>query len=195
MRAEVTRRGVHAAGAVFPLSYVVGPLTWRQLGWLLLGGVGVVLALEAGRLSGRLQLWIYDALTREYEQRGLAGYALYFVSMTFVAWTFPPAAAVPGMLMLAIGDPIGGLLGAGELRSVKRGRVLLATFGTCLLLAWPFVAAFPAVLGALAATLADGAKPVVKGYVVDDNLTIPPAAATAITAGGWLLSLASALPE
>jgi len=188
------RRGVHAAGAAFPLSYVAGPVTWRELGWLLLGAVVVALALEAGRLSGRLQLWIYDRLTREYEQRGLAGYALYFVSMTLVAWTFPPSAAVPGMLMLAIADPISGLLGAGELRSLKRLRVLAATFLVCLALAWPFVAPVPAALGALAATLADGAKPVVRGYVVDDNLTIPPAAAAAITAGGWPLARLPAPP-
>jgi hypothetical protein len=30
-------------------------------------------------------------------------------------------------------------------------------------------------------------KPVVRGYVVDDNLTIPPVAATTITIGRWLV--------
>ncbi|PSQ60006.1 MAG: dolichol kinase, partial [Halobacteriales archaeon SW_9_67_25] len=35
----------------------------------------------------------------------------------------------------------------------------------------------------LAATVADGVKPVVAGYVLDDNLTIPPAAAVAMTVG------------
>jgi len=188
VRPEVTRRLVHASGAAFPLSYVAGVVTWRTLGWILVAAVAVALALEAGRLSGRLQLGIYDTLTREYEQRGLAGYALYFLSMTLVAWVFPPAAAVSGMLMLAIADPVSGLLGEGRLRATKQAHVLLATFGVALLLAWPFVALVPAICGALAATLADGVKPVVRGYVIDDNLTIPPAAATAIVLGEWLVA-------
>jgi dolichol kinase len=38
------------------------------------------------------------------------------------------------------------------------------------------------VAGAAGATAADGLKPVVAGYVVDDNLSIPPAACVAIWA-------------
>jgi dolichol kinase len=56
-------------------------------------------------------------------------------------------------------------------------------FGVCTGLAAPFVPPVAAVLGGLAATLADGVKPVVAGYVIDDNLTIPPAAAVAMLAG------------
>ncbi|MFB6352128.1 MAG: hypothetical protein ABEK29_10160, partial [Bradymonadaceae bacterium] len=40
----------------------------------------------------------------------------------------------------------------------------------------------PAVAGALVATLADGTTPVVRGYVIDDNATIPLGAAAAM----WL---------
>lgn len=36
--------------------------------------------------------------------------------------------------------------------------------------------------------MADGAKPVVAGYVIDDNLSIPPVACTAIAATLWLLT-------
>jgi dolichol kinase len=46
-------------------------------------------------------------------------------------------------------------------------------FGICLLLAAPFVQPAVAIAGALTATAADGLKPVVFSYVVDDNLTIP----------------------
>ncbi|WP_435197582.1 dolichol kinase [Natronomonas sp. EA1] len=183
MRPEVERRLVHAAGAVFPLAYVSGVLTWTNTGRLLLLASAVALALEALRLSQRLELRIFDRLTREYEQDHLAGYALYVLSMTATAWLFSPAAAVPGMLMLAVADPISGLLSTGELRPIKRTFVLLAMFGVCTLLALPFVSSVPAILGGLAATVADGVKPVVRGYVVDDNLTIPPAAAGAITLG------------
>lgn len=179
---ELDRRLVHASGAVVPLAYLIDVLSWEAVRWLLVAGAVAVLVLEAFRLAGHVNWWIFDALTREYEQDNPAGYALYAVAWAATAWLFDPAIAVPAMLMLAIADPVSGLLSRGEL-GVKRGWVLLATFGVCLaiasLLAVPLI---PAVAGALAATLADGAKPVVRGYVVDDNLTIPLGAGVAM----WL---------
>lgn len=195
-RSEVERRLVHASGSVAPLTYLVGVLTWPQLTAGLLGGSVVVLALEAGRLSGAVDWVVYDRLTREYEQEGLAGYALYVFSMTLVAVLaadpvalFPRAAALAGMLMLTVADPVSGLLGSDELRDVKETSVLLATFGTATLLALAVgVGAVPAVFGGLAATVADGVKPSIRGYIIDDNLTIPPAAATAATVGTVLVA-------
>ncbi|MFD1513154.1 dolichol kinase [Halomarina rubra] len=192
---EVQRRLVHATGAVVPLAYLLFDVPWRwvQLAWTLaaLGG----LLLEALRLSGVVQWRIYDTLTREYEQDNLAGYALYLVSMCGVAWLFPPSvvpgAAVAGMLMLALGDPVSGLLGSGELQSVKGTPVLLAMFAVCLAIALGVgLAPVPAIAGAAAATVADGVKPVVATYVIDDNLTIPPAAAVGVLLGTYLLGVA-----
>nr|WP_305794430.1 dolichol kinase [Halomarina rubra] len=186
---------VHATGAVVPLAYLLFDVPWRwvQLAWTLaaLGG----LLLEALRLSGVVQWRIYDTLTREYEQDNLAGYALYLVSMCGVAWLFPPSvvpgAAVAGMLMLALGDPVSGLLGSGELQSVKGTPVLLAMFAVCLAIALGVgLAPVPAIAGAAAATVADGVKPVVATYVIDDNLTIPPAAAVGVLLGTYLLGVA-----
>jgi dolichol kinase len=37
-----------------------------------------------------------------------------------------------------------------------------------------------AVVGAVGATVADGYTPVIRGYVVDDNITIPPVACLGI---------------
>jgi dolichol kinase len=189
--AEVQRRLVHATGATIPLAYLAFDLPWRwvQVAWTLaaLGG----LVLEALRLSGVVEWRIYDTLTREYEQENLAGYALYMLSMAAVAWLFPPSlvpgAAVAGMLMLALGDPVSGLVGSGELQSIKGAPSLLAMFAVCLAIAFGVgLAVVPAVVGSAAATLADGVKPVVATYVVDDNLTIPPAAAVGVTLG-WLV--------
>jgi len=189
--AEVQRRMVHASGAAIPLAYLLFdlPWLWVQAAWTVaaLGG----LVLEALRLSGVVNWRLFDTLTREYEQDNLAAYALYLLSMAAVAWLFPPArvpgAAVAGMLMLALGDPVSGLVGSGELQSVKGARSLLAMFAVSLAVAFGVgLDAVPAVVGAAAATLADGVKPVVATYVVDDNLTIPPAAAVGITLG-WLL--------
>ena len=183
MDPEVERRLVHATGATIPLAWIAGLVSWREVQLLWTGAAAGALLLEALRLSGYIRWRIFETLTREYERDNVAGYALYMLSMTAVAWLFVPSVAAPAMLMLAFGDPVSGLLSSGELRPTKEVTSLLAMFGVCLLCALAFVSAGPAILGAAAATLADGVKPVVRGYVIDDNLTIPPAAAVGITAG------------
>jgi dolichol kinase len=186
---EVKRRLVHASGVGLPLTYLLGFLTWREFGWLMLGLSALVAVLEVLRLFVGLDWKVYDELTRSYEETNVAGYALYIFSVTAVVIAFRPAVAVPGVLMLAVGDPVSGVLGrtrrAGER---KRVTTLAAMFVVCLALALPFlvpvagpvVGGLAAAAGALGATLADGVKPVVAGYVVDDNLSIPPAACVAI---------------
>jgi len=212
---EPGRRLVHAGGVLFPVPYLAGWLSWRATGLVLALGVGVVAVLEYLRLGRGLDHAVYDRLTRPYEADGVAGYALYMASMTAVALAAPPATAIPGMLMLAIADPISGVLstvaavraggsdgdgdgnpdgGADDAPAVggirKRPAVAAATFLVCLGLAAPFAVgragpvagAAAAAAGAAGATLADAATPVVRGYVVDDNLTIPVAAAVGIEA-------------
>jgi dolichol kinase len=179
---ELGRRLVHASGSVVPGAFLAGVVSWPVVRWLLVAGSVVAAVLEVLRLSGRVDWRIYDALTREYEQGNPAGYALYVFSSAATAWLFSPDIAVPAILMLALADPASGLLSRGEL-GVKRGWVLLATFGICLAIASLLAVPFPAaVAGALAATLADGATPVVRGYVIDDNATIPLGAAAAMWA-------------
>ncbi len=180
---EVARRLVHASGTGLPALYILNIATWYQVTLLITLGAVVALLLEGVRLYVGLEWVVYDHLTREYEQENLAGYALYFISSAAVAWLTEPQIAVPAILMLTIGDPISGLLGSGELKTAKQTFVLLVMFGVCTGLAAPFVPPVAAVLGGLAATLADGVKPVVATYVIDDNLSIPPAAAVAMLVG------------
>lgn len=199
--AELRRRLVHASGVVIPLSYLLGVVTYRQLGLLLLAGSAIVIGLELLRLRtdsvpGPLAT-LFSALTRPYEQDGVAGYALYVFSMTLVALVFPPSAAIPGMLMLALADPVSGVLGSAGPGERKRFPVLAVTFlvalGLALAAMWaidpaatPQVRVLAAAVGALAATLADGYTIVVFDRIVDDNATIPPAAAVGISAVLWL---------
>ena len=180
---EIGRRAVHVSGTGLPVAYLAGLVTYRQFRWLFLFGAVVALALEAVRLFVGLDWRLYDALTREYEQDNLAGYALYMIGAAAVAVAFEPQVALPAILMLTIADPLSGLLGSGELRTAKEVSVLAITFLVCFAIATPFVPLVPALFGAFAATLADGVKPVVAGYVIDDNLTIPVAAAVAIAGG------------
>jgi len=182
---ELRRRAVHASGSALPLAYLldarlaVGLLTWERLRWLLVLGTLCVAVLEVFRLAGHVDWRIFDALTREYEQDNVAGYALYAVGMTVAAWAFPTNAALAAMFMLTVGDPVSGLVSSGGLS--KKGPVLLIMFAVCGLLALPFVRPLAALAGALVATLADGFKPVVATYVIDDNLTIPIGGGTAMT--------------
>jgi dolichol kinase len=189
--AELKRRAVHASGVGFPALYLLGIVDWPTLGWLLLVAAGVAAGLETIRLGVGLDWAIYETLTREYERDNVAGYALYMFSMTGVALVFSPRVAVPGMLMLTLGDPISGLLGSNEAGRAKRAGVLGVMFAVCFALAAlvlvgtaPLpIALLGAAVGAAGATVADGFTPVIRGYVLDDNLTIPPVACLGI----WLV--------
>jgi len=179
---ELPRRAVHASTSVVPLAWLLGaPWTYVQ-GFLVLACV-VVAAAEALRLAGVIDHWrLFSNLTREYEQENPAGYALGAVAMTVVALAFDPFLAVPAMFMLTLGDPISGLLSSDDL-GVKQSWVMLATFGVCLAIASVLRVPLPAAIaGAVAATVADGVKPVVFTYVVDDNFSIPVASASAMWA-------------
>jgi len=189
MTDEVARRLVHVTGATVPVAYLLGGdlVGWRLVQLFLAAALVVVVVLEFLRLSVGLDWAIYERLTREYEQDNPAGYALYIVGMAVVAGAvsvgLPIPVALAAMLMLAIGDPISGLLGSTEASSVKQVWVLLVMFGVCTLLAAPFVPTAAAVLGGVAATFADGVKPTIAGYVVDDNLSIPVLGAVAMWVG------------
>lgn len=180
LEGEVGRRLVHLSGAGIPLLYVLGfPYTWMQIGLVL--GVGIVGVLELLRLRTRLSdWWIYEHLTREYESETVAGYALYVVGLAVVAVAFDPQIAIPSMFMLAVADPVGGVLGGADPLPVKPARAFVGAFLVCLLVGLPFLPPLVAAAGGVAASVADGVFVEFRGYVIDDNLTIPIGAATAI---------------
>ncbi len=194
---EYGRRAVHASGVGMPLLYLLGLASWTQLRYLMIFITAVVFILEFLRLVVGLNHWIYDELTREYEQDSVAGYAYYMVSMTTVALLFGPVVTIPAILMLALGDPFSGMLGENGAHEHKRPAVIGATAGFCFLLAAPFtipwagvaVGAAAAAIGALCGAIADGVKPIIRGVAVDDNLTIPPVAALGIAGTLWVLGV------
>ncbi|MFD1598467.1 dolichol kinase [Halobellus rarus] len=199
-RSELKRRLVHVSGTGLPLLYVLGFVTWTQLGYVMLLASAIAAGLEFVRLVVGLDWSIYDDLTRSYEQSNVAGYALFVFSITAVVLAFAPHIAVPAALMLTIGDPISGVLGTTrEAGEPKRLRTLGAMFTVCLVVSVPFllpvagiaIGLAASVAAALGATLADGFKPVIAGYVVDDNLSIPPAASVA---AGVVLAATGAAP-
>jgi dolichol kinase len=193
-RAEVEfeRRLVHAGGTLYPVPYLLGWFTWTETRYFLVVALAVVLSLEFLRLVVGLDHPLYRKLTREYESDALAGYALYQVSMTGAVLLLEPTLAIPAMWMLSVGDPVSGALADNEATEAKRPAAWIAMFLVCFGLAVPFtipafgpdVGVAVAVAGAAPAAVADGLPPIVRGVAVDDNLTIPPAAA-----GGMLLAI------
>lgn len=184
---EVQRRLVHLGGAVFPLAHLAGVLTWPQLRVVYAAGLVAALALEGLRLVVGVEWWVFDRLTREYERSNLAGYALYVIGSTAAVLAFEPRVAVPAVLTLAVVDPVSGLLADNEFREPKRPLVLAVTFALAGLIAASFVPLPAALLAAGVTTVADGLTPVVRGHVIDDNLTIPIGASLAMWAALRLL--------
>ncbi len=191
---EYSRRAVHATGVGMPLIYLLGVVSWDQLRLFMIGVTLIVFGLEFLRLVVGINHRIYDELTRAYEQDSVAGYALYMTSMTVVALLFGPVVALPAILMLALGDPVSGMLGKNGPHEHKRLGVVAVMFVVCVLLAAPFtipwagvaIGAVAAAVGGVLAAVADGVKPIIRGVAVDDNLTIPPAAAVGIAGVFWL---------
>lgn len=180
---EAGRRFVHAIGVVVPVAYLLGIFSWSQIQLILVFGTAGVLVLEYLRLTGRIDWAIYDHLIREYEQDDVGAYVLYAVGMTLVAFIVPVRSAIPAMLLLTIADPISGILSSRSELGMKKGYVLVATFGVSVLLASLVdVPLWPAIAGGIATAAADGMKPTVAEYVLDDDFTIPVASAIAIEA-------------
>jgi len=198
---ELGRRLTHASGGVFILVYVFGFVSWVALGALLVLATVVAGSLEFLRLitdtadAVPVLRTVYDRLTRPYEEDSPAGYFYYALSISVAWFVFPDFAAVPGILMLAFGDPFSGVLTEASSGETKEAWVLFAMFGFCfLVVALPYIYTtttlpFAEVVvmgagGAAAATVADGVNVEVKGLFLDDNLTIPIVSGLAITGVG-----------
>ncbi len=124
MADELKRRLVHASGSGLVALYLLANylevgLTWQYFRVLMVVLAVGAIGLEFLRLRVGLEWWLYDKLTREYEQDQFAGYGYYMLSMTIVVVVFQPAIALPAMLMLALGDPISGAVSDDSLRRVK----------------------------------------------------------------------------
>ncbi|MGM0447645.1 MAG: dolichol kinase [Methanobacteriota archaeon] len=197
-RVEFERRLVHASGTLYPVPFLLGWISWETTEWLLIGSVAIAGALEALRLSGSAGPLdpLYDALVRDYEADGIAGYALYQIGMAVAALCFAPVFAVPAMWMLSIGDPISGGLGENAATEPKRLPVVAAMVFVCFGIAVPYaipefgpdIGIIIALAGAVPAAIADGLPPLIRGVAVDDNLTIPPAAASGMFLAAALIA-------
>ncbi|QLK24619.1 dolichol kinase [Natrinema zhouii] len=178
MADELKRRLVHASGSGLVALWLLADyldlgLTWPRFKILMIVLATGALVLEFLRLQVGLDWRLYDVLTREYEQDNPAAYALYMISMAAVVVVFQPDIALPAMLMLALGDPISGMVSDNTLKQVKPPKVLITMFLVSTVIAIPFLPIIAALIAALGATIADGVTLEIRTYIIDDNLTIP----------------------
>ncbi|MDY6780898.1 MAG: hypothetical protein SV760_10265 [Halobacteria archaeon] len=208
---HIGRRFLHMLSSVVGVAYVFGILAWGRIQLLTGLGTLIIVALEFDRLV--LGNSLFDPLYRDYEEETPAGYAFAVVGMFIAVALYPPSVAVVAVFVLAFADPIVGIIGTGKLRRVKPPRVLASMFVLAFVIAigssyvfddvlvsvvgqqpLGFLNPFPdveitvgqALVGALGATFADGVKYRVKGYVVDDNVTIPVYSGALMTLYGLL---------
>jgi dolichol kinase len=192
---ELGRRIVHMLGLVFPFSYLIVK-EWMYVQVILGLAVLIGLIMEYFRLKLNWNNIIYDNLTREYEDEKLAGYYLYIVGMFTVSIIFDPVISIPSMVVLAVGDPIGGMLSdssVDEKKSLTPFLSVLVFSMIVIFFASSYVytnveSAFIALIGSLGAALGDYKKIKIGNYVVDDNLIIPILTAVLIYIPTFLLT-------
>jgi len=178
---EMNRRIIHFSGVIIPIAYLMGIVSWKFIGVILFILSLIVLKLEYVRLYHGFDNIIYDNLTRTYEADSIAGYALYVIGI-FLAWLFyPPIAAISGMLMLSVGDPISGIIGSIEETDETQWWIVIIIFVTCSFIVLPVTilelgisyGIISAIIGSVGAVIVDEFKPRINGQIIDDNLTIP----------------------
>jgi dolichol kinase len=173
--AEVQRKALHLCGVIIPLLYLLVSKHWIILGFLI--GFCIIVLLEWLRFRGLITL---PAL-REREHRNIPAYVFFVIGAFLSILIFEKSIAITAILMLALGDTASALtrvLIDAEPRwhekRRKRLEVMLVMFVTCFVIGWLVLFSIPvATFGALGATVADGVPLSIRGYHLDDNLTIP----------------------
>jgi dolichol kinase len=180
------RRLFHAGNGLI-LAFLPGRigLTGGALVAVLAGLFGALLALDVARLrSSRLNALFFaafPALASPREAVGAASSTWYAGGVLLLYALFPVALVVPALLVLALADPAAAVVGRrwGRRRLGKGTWVGTATFAATAFLILGAFFASPIALGIALLTAGAEAVP----WRIDDNLTVPLAAASAL----WLI--------
>jgi dolichol kinase len=198
---EMRRKAIHLTGLLVPAAILLFG-KGAAVGFVAAALV-VAVILERARLSGKVRL----PAVRDHEAERVAGYFYYILGALLAVLFFTPPIAIAAMLMLALGDAASGIIGSvvrgsavrtlimeGGGRRIKPVPVVVGTFAVCLAVGYAasiiegIYFSGPGVLsllvcttGAAAATFADAVPLSFRDRVVDDNLTIPLFAGSAMT--------------
>ena len=179
---ELKRKSIHITGLSVPISILIFGEVYTAI--FVAIALVVALALEAGRLRGRINL----PAVRDHEQEKVAGYIYYILGSLVTVIVFRPMIAVAAMLMLSLGDAVSGLVGSVLVNANVRARnekwrlkpfpIVASMFLACLAIGFlsSGITHLPwqvYLCGAVGATVADSMALFVGNRGLDDNLTIP----------------------
>lgn len=190
-RAELSRKGVHLASAVFPLSWAFGVVDRPRLLGVLGAGLLIAVAFEAARRrDGAAGRWFnawFGGMLRDHESSGLTGATYILAAMLLVVWLLPERAALSALWAGVVGDAAAALVGrAVAARAAAQGKTWAGSVACALASAvgplWLAAASPLQALGVgLAAAVAERPK-----LALDDNARVAIAAGLA----AWGLGLA-----
>ncbi len=156
-----------------------------SVAWILFGIMGALLLLDLARLRvsrlNTLFFKAFPALASPREAAGLASSTWYAAGTGLVFALFPGRFVVPAILVLALADPTAAVVGrTWGRRRLGKGSVLGST--AFLAVSLTIFACFVAPATALAAAVLVTSVEIIP-WRLDDNLTVPIAAAGAL----WLM--------
>lgn len=177
---EIERRLVHMSGIIFPILYLLFLDKVEIIGILTLAVI-IASFIEFMRLKKDYSNVLFDKLTRDYESEKIAGYHLYLVGMLVSSIIYDPLIAICAMFLVAICDPVGGILSDAD---AEESKSMLPFFGVLLcgfiissivLIGEyePYIVGAVSVMAGIGAAIGDFKKLSPNGYIIDDNLVIP----------------------
>lgn len=114
-RAELSRKGVHLASAVFPLSWGLGWVAPSIVKGALAACLAVAVVLEVSRRRfPAVQRWFYSwfgGMLRAHESYALTGATWILAAMLLCAVLLPPRAALCALWAGVVGDAAAALVG------------------------------------------------------------------------------------
>lgn len=125
--AELSRKGIHLASSVFPLSWGLGWVDPVVVKAALAAGLTIAVGLEVGRRRVPVVARAFDrffgAMLREHEEHGLTGATWILAAMLLCALVLPERAALCALWAGVVGDAAAALVGrALASRAAREGK-------------------------------------------------------------------------
>jgi dolichol kinase len=190
-RAELSRKGIHLASSIFPLSWGLGWVAPVVVKTVLGAGVIIAVALEVGRRTiPAVARWFsrwFGGMLRPHESTRLTGATWILSAMFLCALLLPAPAALCALWAGVVGDAAAALVGrAVASQAASKGKTWvgsIACAAASMVGPWWLAGASPLVAAAIGVAAAAAERP---RLLIDDNARVAVAAGLA----AWALGVA-----